>query len=196
VGDLEVEAPIVNARPTRVAYTSRDRAERVEGIVRPGAGFAAAFPLRGTLRGAPRTSTTAAVWIGAALLDAFALPPDVFREQHRGAWRAAPQACPSGRAEPFLAAGDPAQALLLLEDLRAESVQRWWTGTAERLGDRLVVGARQRCFDGYLQLDCVRDLAGGLRVAVTFENVREQASNGRSQSYAGNPHRPDATGRG
>ena len=97
-------------------------------------------------------------------------------------------------ADPLLPVGDAAQALLLLEDLRPEPVQRWRTGTAERLGDRLIVSARQRCFDGYLQLDGVRDLASGLRMAVTFENFREEASDGRSQSYASNPHRRDATG--
>jgi len=95
---------------------------------------------------------------------------------------------------PGLTAGDAAQALLLLKELRPEPVQRYRTGTAERLGDRLIVSARQRCFDGDLQFDGVCDLASGRRIALSFENLRQQTRNGRSQSHASNPHRPDATG--
>jgi hypothetical protein len=36
----------------------------------------------GTLRGAPRTSATAAVWMSDRRLDAFALPPDVLAQKH------------------------------------------------------------------------------------------------------------------
>ena len=97
-----------------------------------------------------------------------------------------------GRA--LLTAGDAAQALLLLKELRPKPVQSCRTMTAESLSDRLIVRARQRCFHGDPQLDGVRDLASGRGIALTFENLRELTSNGRSQSYASNPHRPHATG--
>ena len=93
-----------------------------------------------------------------------------------------------------LAPGDAAQALLLLKEFRPEPVQRCRTVTAERLGDRLIVSARQRCFDGDLKPDGVGDLASGRRIALSCENLREQTTNGRSQSHASNPHRPNATG--
>jgi len=88
---------------------------------------------------------------------------------------------PQAPREP-LTAGDTAQALLL-EDLRPQSVQRCRTGATERRGDGLVVSARQRCFDGYLQPDGVGDLGGGVRMTITFENIREEAGNGRPQSH-------------
>jgi len=81
-----------------------------------------------------------------------------------------------------------------LEELCSEPVQGRWTVAAERLGDRSVVISRQRRFDGDLLLDRVRELARSLRIALALENLGQQSNDGRSQSYAGNPHRFEATG--
>ena len=60
----------------------RVRTGRGERRDAPRGSFRCGFPLRGTLRGAPRTSATATVWMSDRRLHAFALPPDLFLQQH------------------------------------------------------------------------------------------------------------------
>ena len=95
----------------------------------------------------------------------------------------------------MLGAGDAANPTQLFEELGTEPVQRCRAVLRQRGGDRLVVLDRQRRLDRDPPLDRVRDLTGRLGIALALEELREQTGDRRSQSYTGNPHRRDATGR-
>ena len=64
--------------------------------------------------------------------------------------------------------------------------------SSQHRGDSLVVLERQRTSTVTLRA-MASDLAGGFRIALSLEDLREQTSDGYSQSHAGDPHCRDAT---
>ena len=69
-----------------------------------------------------------------------------------------------------------------------EPVQGRRTIAVQDFEDRLVVGRRQRSLDSHLQPDGVRDLGGCVAESSSLESLGDQASSGRLEPDACNPH--------